>query len=209
MSLKIYISNNLIYKNLKLLKEFRLWAKRKFYAPSPSLIKRSCLFRNGYPNSIWIETGTYLGETTKFLSRHASIVYSIEPEPKLFSNAKKYLAKYENVKLLNGTSEKIFQELLPKITGNVNFWLDGHYSAGSTYKGLQDTPIIEELMYISENLQHFNKVCVLIDDVRCFNSEIKGYSMYPSLDSLVDWARANKLVWHIEHDIFVAKTKLT
>jgi hypothetical protein len=47
----------------------------------------------------------------------------------------------------------------------------------------------------------------MVDDVRCFNPELKEYSTYPALKSLVDWAEANRLGWHIEHDIFVAKTK--
>jgi len=55
--------------------------------------------------------------------------------------------------------------------------------------------------------EKFNEVLVLIDDVRCFDPSISEYSDYPSVDFLVDWARRNSLEWHIEHDIFVAKSK--
>jgi hypothetical protein len=133
------------------------------------------------------------------------MVYSLEPEPALFANAKLLFKNWKNVEILNGTSEMILPALLPKIDGNVNFWLDGHYSAGITFQGEQNTPIVDELKNITENLAHFNRVCLLIDDIHLFNPGQAGSEGYPSLDLLVDWARSNNFHWHIEHDIFVAK----
>ncbi len=166
------------------------WSQRGFASPSPIFVKHSCLKRNSYPNATWVETGTYLGETTSLLQKLAIKVFSIEPEPTLFSNAKLLFGKHKNVEILNGTSENILPNLLPKINGNVNFWLDGHYSAGITFKGERDTPIIQELAAISDNFSHFDKVCVLIDDVRCFNPQIDEYSTYPHIDTLIIWAKS-------------------
>lgn len=205
MTFKTLVLNSYPYRILSLRRDYKAWARRSFAAPSPHFIKQSCLIRNSYPNATWVETGTYLGQTTEVLSCHGSKVYSIEPEPTLFANAKKYFANFENVEILNGTSEDIFPGLLSKIQGNVNFWLDGHYSAGITFKGAQDTPILEELKHISDNIGRLNKVCVLVDDVRCFNPQLAEYSAYPPVDVLVDWAKKNNLHWHVEHDIFVAK----
>ena len=190
-----------------LLNEFINWGKCGYAAPSPHFIKQSVLLRNALPNSIWVETGTYLGHTTKELCKHGSFVYSIEPEPTLYSNAVEYFKSYQNVEILKGLSEEIFPLLLPKLSGNINFWLDGHYSSGITHKGPQDTPILDELAYISENLNRLQKVCVMVDDIRCFNPDLVEYSAYPSLNVLVDWGNKNGLSWHIEHDIFVARTK--
>jgi len=188
-----------------LLRSYINWSKLKFQAPSPHYIKQACLLRNSVPNATWVETGTYLGQTTQILSKNGLKVFSIEPEPTLFANASQYFRKFGNVEIIKGTSEQIFPILLPKINGDVNFWLDGHYSAGNTFKGPQDTPILDELKHIADNLNHFKKVCVLIDDIRCFNPHIEEYSTYPSLNVLVAWANENQLNWHIEHDIFVAK----
>jgi hypothetical protein len=157
------------------------------------------------PGAIWVETGTYLGETTKFLSRHACKVYSIEPETILFLKAKEYFKSFHHVSILHGTSEDTFPKLLPKIKGNVNFWLDGHYSEGITYKGFRDTPIIYELNSISKNKKNFKNIAIFIDDIRCFENNIEEFSSYPSLDYLVKWAQKENFSWHIEHDIFVAK----
>ena len=181
------------------------WGKHRFAAPSPHFIKQSCLIRNGLPNAVWVETGTYLGQTTQLLSKYASKVYSIEPEPILFSNAAKYFKTFDNVEILNGLSENIFPDLLPRISGDVNFWLDGHYSGGITHKGPKITPIVDELKCIGQHLPHFSRATVLIDDIRGFDPRQPKFSAYPSLDFLVDWARENQLSWHIEHDIFVAK----
>jgi hypothetical protein len=180
--------------------------KRGYASPSPLFIKQNCLLRNGLPNATWVETGTFLGQTTQLLAKHSMHVYSIEPESKLFARAHKLFSKHGNVEILNGTSEDVFPMLLPRIKGDVNFWLDGHYSAGITFKGPKDTPMLDELDSIGRNLDRFGKVCVLVDDIRCFNPRLPEYTTYPSLHMLVAWAAKHKLDWHIEHDIFIART---
>jgi hypothetical protein len=207
MNFKASVRNSYPYRILRLWQEFIRWSKFGYAAPSPHFIKQTVLLRNAIPGSTWVETGTYLGQTTKELSKNGIFVYSIEPEPTLYSNAAEYFKSYPNVEILKGVSEEVFPSLLPKLYGDINFWLDGHYSAGITYKGPQDTPILEELTYISTNLNHFRNVCVMIDDIRCFNPDLEEYSSYPSLNVLVDWATKNGLNWHIEHDIFIAKSK--
>jgi hypothetical protein len=200
------MKNHPVYLFFSSIRDCLQWAARAYAAPSPHFIKQVCLLRNGFPSATWVETGTFLGQTTQLLARHATKVYSIEPEPKLFARAQKLFSSQNHVEILNGSSEDVFPVLLPILRGNVNFWLDGHYSAGITFKGSQDTPILDELASISRNIDSFGKICVLIDDIRCFNPLLPEYSTYPSLDTLVAWATEHKLNWHIEHDIFIAKT---
>ena len=210
MNLKSFIISSRLYHIFYMWKWALDWGKRAYAPPSPHFIKWSVLNRNAYSNATWIETGTYLCDTTRKLSKHGIFVYSIEPEPTLYSKARAYFKSYSNVEILQGESEDVFPILLPKLTGDINFWLDGHYSAGITHKGTQDTPILDELHEISKNLDHFGRICVLIDDIRCFHSDRDEclYSAYPSLNILVDWANKHSLNWHIEHDIFIAKTRL-
>jgi hypothetical protein len=203
--MKAFIRKSYLIRIFGLIRECINWSQSKYAAPSPQFIKRACLIRNCFPDGTWVETGTYLGQTTKILSSHGSMVYSIEPEPTLFANAKLYFKSFNNVAILCGTSEQVFPSLLPTIHGDVNFWLDGHYSSGITFHGAQDTPILDELKHITANLNHFGRICVLIDDIRCFNPRQPEFAAYPPLDVLVDWAREYKLHWHIEQDIFVAK----
>ena len=178
------------------------WKKRGFLENSPQLVKENVFLKYGIKNAAWIETGTYLGTTTNYLSNLFPHVYSIEPEPMLYASAcKRFEGK--NVTLFNEVSENVFPSLLPKLTGNINFWLDGHYSAGITFKGVKDCPVEDELSAIENNFSNFDKLSILIDDVRCFLPSNVDYTDYPSIDYLVDWARRMNLCWSIEHDIFI------
>jgi len=187
------------------LSEIKDWERRMFSAPSPTYIKRSILRRNGNPFSIWVETGTFQGDTTQFLADTAKVVHSIEPEPTLFKLAAERFKSTPNVQLHFGLSENVLPDLLQELTGDVNFWLDGHYSGGITHKGPIETPIVQELETIERYREHFAPLSVMIDDIRCFHPHIQEFSSYPDLEFIVDWARKNSLKWHIEHDIFVAK----
>jgi hypothetical protein len=184
---------------------FRDWADREFAAPSPHFVKQKVLLRNGLRDATWVESGTYMGDTTSVLAKVAKVVYSIEPELTLFSKAEEKFRNTSNVKIIKGLSEDVFPELLPTISGDICFWLDGHYSEGITFKGPQDTPIMDELAVIGGNIAKTSKIVVMVDDIRCFDPKNPEFSAYPPVDFLVDWARQHNLTWHIEQDIFIAK----
>ncbi len=167
--------------------------------------REDVLTRNGLPDATWVETGTYLGDTTEFLSRTARMVYSIEPGGNLFAGALKRFKRHANIKIIHGLSEDVLPTLLPTLTGNVGFWLDGHYTDELTHKGPQDTPILDELNCIGDNISRFDHVVVMVDDVHLFNGQTHVYGPYPNINKLEEWAHAAKLNWHIEHDIFIAK----
>lgn len=182
------------------------WKSRGFAAPAPQAVKLQVLLRNSLPNTTWVETGTYLGDTCEFLSRIATRVYSTEPGPELYTKAKARFQQVAHVSIHNEISETFLPSLLPTLSGNVCFWLDGHYSAGVTFAGPNDTPLREELKAIEDNLRNFENVSCLVDDIR-YCGKRHEYGLYPSLSELVAFADTCDLEWHIEHDIFVAKTK--
>ena len=187
----------------------RRWRKSGYAPPSPAHIKLAVLLRNGTADATWVETGTYLGDTTAFLAQHSKKVFSIEPEPTLFANATARFSKVANVEIVNDLSETVLPKLLPSLSGNICFWLDGHYSpdwsADVTHRGPLDTPIQDELNAISHNAARFGSISVMIDDIRCFNPKLGVYGQYPSVNVLIDWARKADFEWHIEHDIFIAR----
>lgn len=191
---------------LRPLREFFRWKRRNFGAQSPQFIKEKVFKRHGVPGGTWIETGTFKGDTTKFLSSLGGNVHTIEPAQKYYDRAVKKFAAKSNITVHNGTSEQILPKLLPSLSGDMNFWFDGHYSAGSTFQGETDCPVLVELQTLDANRGNYGQVTVMIDDVRCFGTDDPAYSDYPSLDALVDWARSHNMAWTIEHDIFIAKT---
>lgn len=185
-------------------REVARWKQRDFLENAPQFVKEKIFIKYGVPNSQWVETGTFLGDSTDFLSKKFSMVYSVEPSKELYEAALRNFSG-RNVELFNGVSEDVFPTLLPKLNGDCNFWLDGHYSAGITFRGDKDCPVEDELRAIEDNVSRFNKVTVLIDDVRCFLHIHDDYAQYPSVDFLVDWARNNGFSWRIEQDIFIMR----
>ena len=182
----------------------RDWRKRDFLENAPQFVKEKVFLKYGISDTPWVETGTFTGTTTRFLSSRFPFVYSIEPETGLYglAVAKFKQGRRDNVELFNGVSEDVLPELLPSLEGDINFWLDGHYSHGETYKGATDCPVEMELESIRQQLPRFSRVAILIDDVRCF---LAGLEDFPSIDYLVDWARGHQFSWCIEHDIFIMR----
>lgn len=195
-----------VFKRL-LRPSFIIWIGQDFNLPAPQRVKTRVLQRYAFAEGNWIETGTYLGDTTRFLAKTFpnAIVTSLEPDLPLFSFNKSRLIKYSNIKLVYGTSEDSLSDLVSKETGPVNFWLDGHFSGDITHKGQILSPVLEELKIIELNISRF-KVCVFIDDIRDFTGD--KTTGYPSKNELVDWANRNNCEWHIEMDIFIAKSKV-
>jgi len=186
------------------IRDLQKWRRRGWSDHAPQFVKEAIFRKYAIDGATWVETGTFKGTTTRFLSGLAGKVHTIEPALKHFKRAERRF-RNSNVEVINGTSEEVFPDLLPGLEGDICFWLDGHYSAGTTFKGDTDCPVEAELAAIDASLGHFGRVSILIDDVRCFLSEAEDYRDYPSIDYLVDWARARGMTWRIEQDIFVIR----
>jgi hypothetical protein len=183
--------------------EFVGWFKRNFENPVPHFLKMKVLSAASDVDA-WIETGTYVGQTTRFLGESGTTVVSIEPSVDLAVSATRNLSSYTNIKIVNALSEEVLGEVIDSLPHNVKriaFWLDGHYSEGATHLGPIETPIRKELEIIEGRLQKFADVKIFIDDFRCF---VEGYTDYPKTSYLSEWSERNSLNWEVKHDIFIA-----
>ncbi len=189
-------------------RQLRAWRKRGYGLPAPNMVKIEVLLRRGLPDAIWIETGTFLGDTTDALARQASHVYTIEPSVDLVTRARIRFEGRSNITVLEGTSEMMLQPTIGGISGDVNFWLDGHFSSGpafhGAFHGASETPIIDELQTIERHLSRLGRIVICIDDIRCFRSGNEGMPTYPERSFLVEWADRHGFSWEIEHDILIA-----
>lgn len=180
------------------------WVRAGFRGPAPHCVKMNFL-RLAHGVDVWIETGTYLGQTTRKLSLMGERVISIEPSTEFAANARTQLASFTNIQILNALSEDVLDQTITSIEQSkeksIAFWLDGHFSEGNTFLGPVETPIESELKIISSHLEDFDTVWVFVDDFRCF---VQAEKDYPSPSVLVDWASRHKLNWSIENDIFLA-----
>jgi len=115
--------------------------------------------------NIFIETGTYVGDTTRWASEHFAFVYTIEKAEVLYNKFSKELAKIQGVKPMLGDT----RELLPRIVEQAGdesavFWLDAHWSFGVTAGEKDVCPLLDELAI----LEGRDKDIILIDDARLF-----------------------------------------
>ena len=112
-------------RNLNL--ESLKWRDLNYSSPSPQHVKIGILKSNSLKNATWIETGTYLGDTTSKLAKIAGKVISIEPQAELSAFSTNRLRRHTNVEIINATSESCITEILQGLSGPICFWLDGHY----------------------------------------------------------------------------------
>ena len=196
-----------ILKNKRSIKN---WKKRNFSAPSPEIVKHHVLINNNLDNSLWIETGTYYGDTTKLLSKISKKTISIEADEKLYNLVKKKLGHLTNVEIVFGKSEDILDEIIKSNLeyNNICIYLDAHLCQDHLRNiktfGSEDkaTPIKFELNCISKYINNFKNIVVLIDDIRLFKNNFQNY---PDKNYIVDWCKKNNFLWDIEQDIFICK----
>lgn len=152
----------------------------------PKELKRHIIksYIKKYNVSFFIETGTHRGDTLDYVERYCSNVenlLSIELSNHYYEIAKERFKKSKKIKIHHGDSGDLLKDIIPTAhSGNILFWLDGHYSGGHTAKGVVETPIQNELSEIL-NSDNSNRFVILVDDVRCFN----GTADYPELHELL------------------------
>ena len=144
----------------------------------------------------FVETGTYLGVTTRALASHVSHVYSIELSKPLYKGAKKRL-KHSNIQLFHGNSTDVLPQLMRQLKSPALFYLDGHYSCGITAKGPEETPILKELQAIFDAppMAHV----IVIDDIVLFTGESTNADTYPSISELETFIKSHRAQARIQY----------
>jgi len=193
--------------NIKALKN---WKNRNFSTPSPDIVKHQVLIKNNLRDSLWIETGTYYGDTTKVLSKISKKTVSIEADKNLYESSKEKLNNLQNVEMMLGKSENILEKVISENLDfeNICIYLDAHLcqdhlrNTKTFGNEIDATPILEEMRLIKKFLGNFKNINILIDDIRLFHGSFQNY---PNKNALVEWCKENNFLWEIEHDIFICK----
>jgi hypothetical protein len=124
----------------------------------------------------FVETGTYLGDTTALAADVFTDVHSIELLTFFYDKAIKRFAHQPHIHIHLGDSANVFPTLLATLAvpkHKVLFWLDGHImdcqsDDENEFSTTEYTPIMQELRSIKNN--PFKKNIILIDDLRLFGS---------------------------------------
>lgn len=163
-----------------------------------------------HPNKYFIETGTYQGDGIQLaLSANFQEVYSIELSPYHYMCSSNRFKFNPHVHLYLGNSATVLPELLEKVDAPATFWLDGHYSSGTTGRGETNTPILQEL----EAIRHHSITThtILIDDVRLFGTVefdfIELEEIIQKIYQINPEYRISFEQGYVKGDILVAKVK--
>ena len=150
-------------------------------------------YRQRFGTTVFVETGTFLGDTVAAMAPKCERLFSIELSEELAARAQKRFAGESKVTILHGDSGERLAEVLREIGAPALFWLDGHYSMDFTYqgeffrtaRGELETPVMKELQCVlASNLAHV----ILIDDARIF----KGTNDYPTVREVTEFVKARR-----------------
>jgi hypothetical protein len=114
-----------------------------------------------------IETGTFSGGSAALLARQFGRCTTIELDPRLASTATKRFAGNPDVDVLHGSSRDLLPVLCAEMDQPAFFWLDGHWSGGTTAGADDPCPVMAELDAIAASPEPTDNV-VAIDDARLF-----------------------------------------
>ena len=132
---------------------------------------------------LFVETGTFLGQTTIEMADVFEHCWTVEIDEKLYEEALSRFRSRSNITAICGSSGDHMASILESIDSPAIFWLDGHYSSHDTGRADIDTPILRELDQI---LNHpIKDHVILIDDARDF----LGINGYPTISGLRRFVR--------------------
>lgn len=179
----------------QLRKKLRKWEQQGATGAMPNLGKQQVVIEyiKTFSPAVFVETGTYKGKMVYAVMPYIDRIYSIELDETHYQNARRRFAGYPEIHILQGQSGEVLPQILKTIDQPCLFWLDAHYSGGSTAKGDMETPIMQEMECILNHPQR-EKHVILIDDARCFIGE----DDYPSLESLKKLIREAHPDWIFE-----------
>ena len=171
------------------------WEKKGSPLPLPNLSKQQVVidYIKKFSPAIFIETGTYKGKMIYAVQPHIKEIYSIELSKTYCRKAQERFAGYPNIHILQGQSGEVLPQVLDNINKPCLFWLDAHYSGGSTAKGQSNTPVMQELDCIL-NHRNSDEHIILIDDARLFVRE----NDYPTLEEMKSFVLSIHPHWTFE-----------
>lgn len=115
-----------------------------------------------------VETGTYLGDTTRVLRALVPKVWTIELSQQLSDTARERLSDLEGIEFIIGDSKTSLAGVVSVLSGPALFWLDAHYMAGGVGAGENaQCPILDELAAIDVSRTAGDDT-ILIDDADLF-----------------------------------------
>jgi GT2 family glycosyltransferase len=145
------------------------------------------MLQSALPLSVFVETGTFKGDTIFLLESYFDKLISFELSEALSQDAANRFADLPHVEIYQGNSSEKLSDIKHKLQGaGVLYWLDAHWCVATDTVGeLSQCPLLQELAAIGEINK---KSVILIDDARLFLAPPLApheISQWPSLQEIV------------------------
>ncbi len=143
--------------------------------------------KENLPFNVFVETGTFEGETLEKIIPYFDKIYSVEIADYYYQKAIQRFKDQENIFLILNSSPNFLNEIRPQLQDEATlFWLDAHWcSAEATDEHISQCPLVQEIKAI----QKLNDDSViLIDDARLFTCPP------PKPHSLNEWPRFSAIL---------------
>lgn len=131
------------------------------------------MLKDKYDLDTFVETGTYIGKTAEWASRHFDNVHTIELNEQYYAVAQFSLLLLRNVVMHLNDSRALLPILIDEFDMNrrkVLFYLDAHWSDGAQYgRPLMDSVALEEILIINDwdDKNH----AIVVDDAHRFGTD--------------------------------------
>lgn len=114
---------------------------------------------------IFIECGTFTGDTAVWAGENFKKVVTIEPQECIYRTTKARYADKHNIEFRLGDSRTLLASILASQDSPAILWLDSHWSGGETFGEGDECPLLAEISIINDSLRdHY----LFIDDARLF-----------------------------------------
>lgn len=183
-------------------RRYALALVRGEYALPPQSVKMMSMKAN-LPEPrprVFVETGTYKGDTVAEMKKVFGSVISIEVDEALYRKARARFERDPHVSIRHGDCVSELPSVLAGLREPAVFWLDGHYSGGETGKGEVEDPVLISLEQIAAH--PVKNHVIFIDDARTFD----GREGRPDISEVfVKLKKINpRYVLRVQNDIIVA-----
>jgi hypothetical protein len=140
------------------------------------------IIRN-YRTTTFIESGTGWGDGVRYAATFPfEQIVSIDIMPEAIERLRGVFDDKPHVRLIAGRSVDVFAEVLPRVQGNICFWLDGHFPGADMKLAAWDAepdpnvrlPLEQEMRLIRQ-LRPAGRDVILIDDLRIYERD--GFGM--------------------------------
>lgn len=185
----------------RLLQSAVIWRNDGWITPPPFFVRRAMLLSEAREIGarIFVETGTFLGDTTWSFREKFNRIYTVEVEPGLANLARDRFKNNLSISVIEGDSGEQLPNICKEINAPCIFFLDGHYSGGFTGQGRNECPILEELCAIFNHTTFPFRI--IIDDARLFGAN----PTYPSLADIEQFmsTQGTKMRLRVENDAII------